>query len=168
MVLTGCRESGTLVRRDMALLCLAGEVLLCLAGKALLFLRIEPPSLCDRPDMRCSVCSAGPPGSVRREAGFLLLAVAREALSLLAPRDGGAAAGRDRCRGHPPGPGSLPARTAPPEETRRAGRAPAVPVPVWARPGAWRRGPASAPGPAAPVQASHGRTPFSGAVPYSP
>src|SRR5215472_3969658 len=102
MVLTGCRESGTLVRRDMALLCLAGEVLLCLAGKALLFLRIEPP-LCDRPDMRCSVCLAGPPGSVRREAGFLLLAVAREALSLLAPRDGGAAAGRDRCRGHPPG-----------------------------------------------------------------
>lgn len=68
-----------------------------------MFLRIEPSSLCDRPDMRCSVCLAGPPGSVRREAGFLLLAAAREALSLLAPRGGGAAVGRDRCRGHPPG-----------------------------------------------------------------
>jgi len=40
MVLTGWRESGTLVPRDMALLCLAGEALVRLAGKALLFLRV--------------------------------------------------------------------------------------------------------------------------------
>jgi hypothetical protein len=93
----------------------------------------EASFLYDRPDMRCSVCVARPPGPVRREAGFLLLAAAREPPSLLAPRGGGAAAGRERCRGTRPGPGSRPARTAPPEEIRRAGSAPEVPVPVQAK-----------------------------------
>src|SRR5215471_17203826 len=81
--------------RRMDLLCLAGErSFSATRGKALLFLRIEPSSLRDQPDMRCSVCLAGPPGSVRREAGFLPLAAAREALPLLAPRGKGAAVAR--------------------------------------------------------------------------
>jgi len=168
MVLTGCRESGTLVRRNMALLCLAGEVLLCLAGKALLFLRIEPSSLRDRPDMRCSSAwPAHPARSGVRPASCLPRRPAKpyrcsRRAAGVPPWDAiDAAATR-------PGPGSLPAGTAPPEETWRAGSAPVVPVPVLAKVRSVAPWPGQRTGPAALVQASHGRAPFSGAVPYSP
>src|SRR5262249_58451997 len=109
-----------------------GKVLLCYRGKAILFLRIEPSSLCDRPDMSCSVCLAGPPArsGVRPASCFSRRPAkpyrcTRRAAGM-PPRDAIDAAATG------PGPGSLPARTAPPEETRRAGSAPVIPVPAWA------------------------------------